>query len=396
MRIAYLLPAPGIPVQGPSGSSAHVRGMVAALAEGHDVRLYAARRSDHRGVYGYDTEAIELGVPGWPSWLKEHREMREVLAARRIARRVIEDALGGWVPDLVIERHTLFSDAGWRVHDRLGVPWVLEVNAPAFEERSRFEEILRKDWAWKWERRVLQAAPKVVAVSKWLVRWLEDDVGCRNVGWVPNGVEPFKGDPIRGRRLLGVDPEIPVIGFVGSMKTWHGVDRLHAIANAVKAQLVLVGRTSQELPEGVISTGHLAPEDMADVISAMNVGMAPYPQGAPDWFCPLKVLEYRAQGVPVVATDVGDTKTLVEKAGVVVRPGNDPAIVEAVRRMLGWRCKPRVRTWGTVADEILEFAGFAQGDEDTEERKRRSDGSRGRERAAGIALSRPRTLRSRG
>jgi len=92
---------------------------------------------------------------------------------------------------------------------------------------------------------------------------------------------------------------------------------------------------------------------------------------------------------------VGDTKTLVERAGVVVRPGNDPAIVEAVRRMLGWRCKPRVRTWSTVAEEVLEFAGFEVGDEDTEERMRRSSDSRGRERAAGVALSRPRTVRVR-
>ena len=35
--------------------------------------------------------------------------------------------------------------------------------------------------------------------------------------------------------------------------------------------------------------------DLADAIAA-DVGLALYPPGAPDWFSPLAVLAYRAQG----------------------------------------------------------------------------------------------------
>ncbi|MEL6347368.1 MAG: glycosyltransferase, partial [Myxococcota bacterium] len=281
MKIAYLLPAPGIPVQGPSGASAHARGIVRALRQAHAVRLWAAKIEDRRGCFGEVVGARAVGVPGWPSWLAPYREITEVLAARRLVRGVLDAAGAGWTPDRILERHTLFSDAGWRLHDRLGVPWALEVNAPPVQERQRFEVVRQPAWAQRWERAVLQAAPTIFAVSRWLVRWLREDVGCDNVHWVPNGVDVRAGDRVRGRLRLGVSEGEPVVGFVGSMKPWHGVDRLAAIAERSGARLALIGPRPPDPPADAIVTGHLLPGDLADVIAGLDVGLAPYPADAP-------------------------------------------------------------------------------------------------------------------
>ena len=356
MRIAYLLPAPGIPVQGPSGASAHVRGLVAALREKHDVRLHAARLSDHRGVFGEPTPARAVEVPGWPSWLETYRDLTEVIAARRLARAVLEDAQTRWRPGLIIERHSLFSDAGWRLHDRLRVPWLLEVNAPLCLERERFEHLRRPQWARSWERDVLQAAPSIAAVSQWLVRWLRDELGCKDVHWVPNGVTPLAGDRAAGRALLGVPEGVPVVGFVGSMKPWHGVERLPRIAEALGARLVLIGKLDGEPPEGALVTGHLPPERLADAVAALDLGLAPYPADAPPWFCPLKILDYRAQGVPVVASDLGDCAALIgEGGGTVVPPEDDDAFIDVARAWLGHRTAPQVRSWRTVGKQLIRI-----------------------------------------
>ena len=359
MRIAYLLPAAGVPVQGPSGASAHVRGLVGALRRHHEVRLHAARIEDRRGRFGVETAAREVGVPGWPSWLERYRDLTEVIAARRIARRVIEDGLTTWRPRLIIERHSLFSDAGWRAHHRLGVPWLLEVNAPLWEERRRFEALRRPDWARGWERSVLQAAPAVAAVSRWLVRWLREEVGCQKVTWVPNGVTPRAGDRARGRARLGVPEGQPVVGFVGSMKPWHGVERLPRVATALGARLVLIGRCPDP-PEGAIVTGHLHGAELADVVAGLDLGLAPYPRSAPPWFCPLKILDYRAQGTPVIATDVGDCRPLVgEDGGAVVPPEDDDALIEAGRAWLRRaRPAPHLRSWQAVSAEMLRAGGL--------------------------------------
>lgn len=356
MKLAYLVAAPGIPVQGPTGASGHLRDVVAALRAQGPTRLYAARDVDHRGRFGGPSPAVITGTPGWPSWLPRWRELREVRASRRLARHVLEDAHGGWCPDVLIERHTIFSDAAWRVGDRLGRPWMLEVNAPLVDERLRFEEVRNLELARRWERSVLLAAPCIVTVSPWLKTWLETQVGCRRVHWVPNGVRALRGDRARGRALLGVDEDQKVIGFLGSDRPWQGLEVLPEVAARVGARVALLGRF-QNPPEDALTPGFLEGQQLADAVAALDVGLVPYPKDAPPWFCPLKVFQYRAQGTPVVATDVGGVGKLVRGGGSVVPPGDVDALVIAVQRWLAQGRTPiKVRSWSTVASDLRRLA----------------------------------------
>lgn len=358
MRFSYISAAPGIPVRGPSGASAHLRGLFAALQRRGNARLYAAKNTDHRGVFGPELPATAVGVPGWPSWLSGTRELREVRSARRIVRRIQEDAHRGFTPDLILERHSLFSDAGWRASERLGVPWILEVNAPLVQERTRFEDLHWRTGAVRWERDVLRAAPRIAAVSRWLVKWLRQEVGCRDVQWVPNGVTPHRGDRARGRAALKLGPSQPAVGFVGSGKPWHGQDRLATVARTLGAVAVWIGPSPPQRPglppEQVRTTGHLSGQALADAVAALDVGLVPYRSSAPPWFCPLKVFDYRAQGVPVVGSDIGDVAALVRGGGVAVPADSDDALIEATRAWLGQRPPPRLRTWNSVLTDILE------------------------------------------
>ena len=132
------------------------------------------------------------------------------------------------------------------------------------------------------------------------------------------------------------------------------------MAAAVDARLVLIGEGTASVsgldPERVIRTGFLDGLALADAIAALDVGLAPYPADAPPWFCPLKIFDYRARGVPVVTTDVGDGAILVRGGGLAVPPDDEDAFIEAVRRCLHSARPPvRVRSWDTVAREILEL-----------------------------------------
>ena len=352
MHAAYLNPACGIPLQGPSGASAHVRGICAALRSRCSLQVHSVLRSDHRGAWGPEAAACFSGLPGWPKRLGRLRDIQEIWAARRLASQVLQSAREQPL-QLLIERHSLFSDAGWRVAEELGIPWILEVNAPLCLERSRFES-LRLPWlAGRWERDVLQAAPAIAAVSRWLAAWLREEMGCSNVRWVPNGVEAAQGCRERGRRLLGVPPAVPLAGFVGSMKPWHGVERLGRIAADAGATLVLAGHGAPEIPGAIAGTWY-DPQDLADVVAALDVGLALYPADAPPWFCPLKVLLYRSQGLPAVCTDTGDSRELLGDGGTVVSQDHGEA-VDAVRYWLGRRCRPKLRSWLDVADELLRI-----------------------------------------
>lgn len=339
-----LCAAPGIPVLGPSGASAHVRGIAEALGA---EAVIAARAVDRRGAHARLAVPVEAtGVPGWPSWLDGWREYTEVWAARRVARAAVRRA-----PELVWERHALFSDAGWKVHAATGCRWILEVNAPLVEERRRYEVVRRERWAQAWEREVLRAAPEVVAVSPWLGEWLRGEIGCRQVKVVPNGVAPHVGDREGTRRALGLEGAF-VLGFLGSLKAWHGVDRLPGLLDALPGAVGLVvgdGPVRVAHPR-LRHVGQVDERRAADLVAAMDVGLAPYGPDAPPWFSPLKILAYRAQGTPVVATDVADCRRLVGEGGTVVPVD---ALPDACLAWRGRRCAPAVRSWATVVEEAL-------------------------------------------
>lgn len=346
-RPLLLVAAPGIPVRGPSGASAHVRGVAGAL---RPVAIVAARAHDHRGAHGeVEAPIVETGVPGWPAWLDRYREYTEVWTARRVARAAVR-----LDPTLLWERHTLFSDAGWKVHAATGAPWILEVNAAPVAERLRYETVRLRGWAEDWERDVLTAAPRVLAVSAWLAEWLRS-LGCRDVRHVPNGVAPHVGDREGARRALGLDGKV-VVGFLGSMKPWHGVERLPALLDAMPDTVgLLVGDGPVRVTHPrLVHAGQVSEARVADLVAAMDVGLAPYGPDAPPWFCPLKVLAYRAQGTPIVATDVGDCRALVGNAGTIV-PTDAPLgdLVDAVRAWRGRRPAAWTRTWDDVVAEGL-------------------------------------------
>jgi alpha-maltose-1-phosphate synthase len=291
-------------------------------ALGHEVSVHAARKEDHRGRHGQlDLPVATVQVPGWPSWLRRYRERRERWTARRVASTLPE-------VDLVYERWTLFSEAG---RDR-GVPWVLEVNAPLVDERLRFEEIHDLAYARAWERRVLHAADLLVAVSPWLQRWLVDTIGvpAERVVVVENGC--------RARHAEPADLEGFVIGFLGSCKPWHGHERVENIARLAGGVPLVVTRV----------------EDFEPLVRRMDVALMPYRGDAPPWYCPLKLYDYKAQGTPVVASDIGGLGELVGAGGSVVPADDDAAFAAACRDWRGRRASVVKRPWNIVAAEVLQ------------------------------------------
>lgn len=353
-HILYLCTDPGIPLLGPSGASAHVRGVARALSRRGPVHLALCCRADGRGAV---TDELDLPLTTSPTrrwgWLpRSWREQGEVWDGRRLLERALIEL--SEPPALLWERHSLFSDAGMRS----GLPRIVELNAPLALERARYGRVLNPRRATELERRSLQAADRVVAVSAWLARWAVEEAGCEpeRVVHVPNGVEPQEpGDREGTRATPGL--EGLVLGFLGSLKPWHGLERLPALLDLLpEATALVVGDGPTPVPEHprIRAVGRVEPARVPDLVAAMDVGLAPYRQDAPPWFCPLKILAYQAQGVPVVAAEVGDAAHLLaEGGGEVVGTDEPSAWAEAIERQAGAERLPRQRTWDAVVAEAL-------------------------------------------
>lgn len=338
MRVAYIVADPGVPVFGTKGASVHVQEIVRAFrTRGAEVTVYATRRGSHVPADLADLPVIEHRVSGADT---AERERRIQAAARALAVAAVEDGC-----DLVFERFSLFSDAAAQVAEARGVPAVLEVNAPLIDEQRLHRELIDERGAVSTAHRALSTADVVACVSRPVAAWAAEH-GARDPLVAPNGVNTDRIRPALARRPVGA---VPVIGFVGTLKPWHGVDVLvDAMADLARrgrrARLLVVGdgperaalqERADALGIDAEFTGAVAPEHMPTLLTHLDVGVAPY-RAADDYFSPLKVCEYLAAGVPVVASDVGQVPDLVQhgRTGLLVQPGDAPALADALQLLV--------------------------------------------------------------
>ena len=405
MRIAYLCADFGIPVFGTKGASIHVRELTAALASlGHDV-LVVTPTADGRRPDAFtprverivpdtaDTEIYELLAQDPAAGPSAARETRALLYGGTLRRRGLE-VLQRFAPDVIVERYSLLGRSGIDLARRLGVPLVLEVNAPLVDEQAAHRGLAFAETARAVEREVLRAADRLVTVSTALERWLTElGVDPERISVVPNGVDADRfdvGDGVRAvaRDELGAADEA-LVGFVGSLRPWHDVSALiEAIArlrrHGTSVKLVVVGDGPQrgELTEqtsraglDAVFTGAVAHEQVPAHLAALDVAVVPYAPSERFYFSPLKLVEYLAAGVPVVAADIGDLGHCVRsgKTGWLYPPGDVDALAEAIRaaiddgpsaRQLGRAGRDHVRaehTWAANARRVVELAQSSRG-----------------------------------
>ncbi len=374
MRVAYVCADQGVPVFGTKGSSVHVQEVLRALRRrGAEVVLLAARTGGEPPADLADLEVVAL--PRAKADDPARRE-RRCMEANEEALRLL--AAQGRV-DAVYERYSLWGTAGTAYARRCGIRSVLEVNAPLPDEQARHRVLVHAAEADAVARRALAAAGTVLAVSEPVAAWARAMAPATAVEVVPNGVDPDRFAPAVDARRGRGGPF--TVGFVGTLKPWHGLEVLVDAVAALggDARLLLVG--DGPLREAVAAraaavglggrleaVGAVDPAGVPALLGRADVGVAPYPPSTSDYFSPLKVYEYLAAGLPVVASRVGQTaQVLVDgETGVLVEPGDPAALAAALRALrddvalrerlgsAGRRLVLAERTWDAVARRILD------------------------------------------
>ena len=388
MRIAYICCDPGIPVFGTKGASVHIQEVVRELRSiGHEVALYAVRSGKH---VPDDLTDLELHLETVADVEPAEREQAQAHAAERIVSRVIADGA-----DLVYERYSLFSTALADITAATGVPGILEVNAPLIDEQRRHRSLVDAPGAAQVLHRQVAAARATVCVSDPVADWVRrrttdlpdaNDVVDR-IHTVPNGVS------VRRIQPQPEDPDRVVVTFVGTLKPWHGVADLITAAALARQRwsLRIIGDGPEmdslraqagRLGVEVDFRGAVAPQDIPAHVAGSAIGVAPYPDlggGEQQYFSPMKVLEYLAAGLAVVASDVGQVPQLLEdgsgRHGVLVAPSDPTALAAALDDLAvcpdrrarmgrsGRLLAEQRHSWRRTVARILELAGLAQGGE---------------------------------
>lgn len=399
MKILYLCPDLGIPVLGRKGASVHVRELCGAFGRaGHPVVLAAQTLNKSPWENPAETGATVVQVRPSTSTtiaaqaLKEFNtklqrenslpgELRRILYNRdletELLRRFESDP-----PDFIYERASLYATAGAALAQRFGVPLILELNAPLAVEQLAYRATGLGELAAQAERWTLTHADAVVVVSAELGKHVKSlGVKAGRIHVMPNGVNPELFHPADGRArhfvravsrsFLGVHGMTrPTLGFVGGLRPWHGVEVLPELLARLQkrhpgTRLVIAGDgqlrgelerafAKRGLHKLVTITGLLAHEAVPDVIRTFDVALAPYPKHNHDfYFSPLKLFEYMACGIPVVASKLGQIAATVRhgQTGWLYPPGNLDALTASCERLLA--DAPLRRKLGTAAAKLV-------------------------------------------
>lgn len=286
--------------------------------------------------------------------------------------------------DFVYERYSLWSRAAIDFASRASITSILEVNAPLIDEQQKHRVLVHKSEAEDIARHVFQKSSVIAAVSEEVASYVRDLSGRdRGIIVVPNGISPAR---FAEERSSSLNDGMTVV-FLGTLKPWHGLTllievfaRFHALHP--EARLLIIGdgpeRSALEaqlaergLCEVAELTGAVNPDEVPALLARSDVAVAPYPDDGDTYFSPLKVVEYMAAGLPVVATAVGQIERLVEHevTGILCR-ANSGDFVRALerlwddpehRRALGKAAREKALadyTWDAALERVLRKAGL--------------------------------------
>lgn len=371
-----------MPIFGHKGCSLHAQEVLGAmLRRGAHIDLFSTSAD---GLPGPGLEALHVHrLPRPPKGDPAAREQ-----AALAGNQTLHDALVAEPAfDFIYERYSLWSYAAMEFARSAGVPGLLEVNAPLIDEQAQYRVLVDRAAAERVAGRAFAAATALLAVSEEVAAWLEGFPSARGkVQVVPNGIRPE-------RFPLGATPSRPApagvftVGFVGTLKAWHGLSVLVEAFSLLRARqadtrLLIIGDGPERdniesdlarrgLRDAALLTGAVPPAEVPGLLASMDVAVAPYPALANFYFSPLKAYEYMAAGLPVVASRIGQLRKLIQTGenGLLVTPGDAAELAGALetlkldpslRAALGRAGRDTVihrHSWDAVVERIFALAG---------------------------------------
>lgn len=363
------------------GQYVHLEGVVGALRKlGHEVILVGPELTQRQG-FGGESRAVNWLKRWIPGTMYEVAEFGySFLGYFRLS-----GAIRRHRPDFVYERYNLLFLSGLWARRRHRIPWLVEVNAPLFDERCAYGGINLKSLARWSERAVWRGADHVFAVTHVLKQRIErESVEPARVSVTPNGIDTaaFEGLPSRSqaKQRLGLEGKV-VLGFTGFVREWHGLERVLGCMRhlRVPSHFLLVGdgpaRVALDqrandlgLASSITFTGLVERSEVIGHVNAFDIALQP---DVVAYASPLKLFEYLAAGCAIVAPDRPNIREiLIHNVNAWLFDADDPnsfvdgvaklADDTALRQRLGNAAKATIRekhlTWAGNAERIVACA----------------------------------------
>ncbi len=336
------------------GMNVYVREMVSSLAQS-GVECITYTRADREGlpaVVDVEPNHQVVFIEAGP-----HHLPKEALPdiIDEFTDRVLEHlaSIGG--ADVVHANYWLSGVAAHRIKHELDIPFVSTFHTLASVKAEGGDP--EPGWRDRAERELINCADAIC------VSCVEEEEQFRHHYGDPNGrieiVAPgvehaffAPGDQSGARAAIGLDPDVPIILFVGRIQPLKGPDvaiRALAALDRADAQLLIVGGSSGTQGDGEVERAHQLVDELGLHDQVRFVEPQPhhilstYYRAADVVIVPsrsesfgLVALEAAACGVPVVASAVGGLQSLVDDGdtGYLIDERDPRRFAVAIARIL--------------------------------------------------------------
>ena len=305
------------------GQFVHVEEMIKAFRNlGHEILIVGPNiiEDDDFGSEGGLVSKMKKAIPGFAYELLEF--IYNAVAFVRLVRAVYK-----FKPDIIYERYNLYFTCGIWVKKLFKIPLILEINAPIFDERSKYDGISLPSLAAWTENYCWKNANYVLPVTQVLAnRVLQVRSSKKGIMVIPNGIDPDKfdkkGNKDQAKNRLGLQEKL-VLGFTGFVREWHGLDRVIDLLAKLKndsLHLLFVGegpaREQLEIQakklnviDQITFTGLVQRESVAEFLAAFDIALQP---DVVAYASPLKLFEYLSLGHAIVAPDTQNIREVLE------------------------------------------------------------------------------------
>jgi glycosyltransferase involved in cell wall biosynthesis len=268
-------------------------------------------------------------------------------------------------PDIIIERYYNFGGEAILHARRLGALGVLEVNAPLIDHpgsaKAALDRALLLRPLGRWRTKLCAAADLIVTPNRSI---LPPGTPAERILEVEWGADTERFHPGASGWLPFTPPPGTVAVFAGAFRNWHGAIHLARALKRLRehgrrdVSGLFIGdgpelpavRAEVERLDNVLVTGPLPHARMPAALASAHIGVAPFdiaahrPLALGFYWSPLKMFEYMAAGLPVVAPAVARIPALVthEQEGLLYDPADPERLPAALARLTDAELRARL------------------------------------------------------
>lgn len=245
-----------------------------------------------------------------------------------------------------------------------GAGWTTVVTQ--VDDWEAFQRVGQASWYdAEFEAYLLENADVLIGTARSLVEKMEAKAG-REVHYVPNAYDP---ESLRlGQEQKPLKRGVVTLGYFGHLTpAWFDWELVKGLAERRpdwEVYLIGGGGEWEGMPGNVHLLGRVAHEELAGYACNWDVGLIPFKEGELSrGVDPLKVYEYLAMRLPVVASGLPQLEGMPGVKVVQGEAGYEAAIEAVLREGVDWAAVERYlqeHTWAKRVEKILELVEAAK------------------------------------